>query len=428
MNHKRIFNNISCAILFAIVLFLLSCSTQQKTKQSANNNLYQKNETELKANYLVYHINDSISQLFYTVSNDVLLYKKRDSSQFFFSDLKIELIISTTDNQVVQNDTAFKTIYDKQKEAVVSQLNGNFYFRLKHGKNYNLKINAIDYNKNTFYTQHVYIDKSTNQSRQNFLITNTFNEVQFYSYFKPGERIFIESVRNNATKFDIDYFNSNFKIALPPFTNNTISKFSYTPDSSFILQQTNNKFEITLPQKGFYHLKTNTETKDGVSLFVYETTFPKIKNEMQMILATRYIMAKKEFENCLNNPNKKAGIDHFWLEIAGNNDRARELIRKYYTRVQGANELFTSYQEGWKTDRGMIYTVFGAPTKVLKQQNRETWIYGDLSNPTSVQFNFIKIINPFTDNDFKLERDEVYKERWYQAVDMWRQGKIYLDR
>ena len=92
-----------------------------------------------------------------------------------------------------------------------------------------------------------------------------------------------------------------------------------------------------------------------------------------------------------------------------------------------SNKLFTSFQEGWKTDRGMIYIVFGAPNKVTKTKNGEIWTYGVSGNSASVVFSFLKIINPFTENDYYLERSESYKEPWYQAVDMWRQGRIYLD-
>jgi GWxTD domain-containing protein len=146
-----------------------------------------------------------------------------------------------------------------------------------------------------------------------------------------------------------------------------------------------------------------------------------------MILATRFIMSKKEFDACINAIDKKASIDKFWLDIAGSEERAKELIKKYYGRVQEANKLFLSYQEGWKTDRGMIYIVFGAPNKVTKHKNGEVWTYGEVGNSNSVVYSFLKVINPFTDNDYYLERSETLKNPWYQAVDMWRQGRVYLD-
>ena len=177
----------------------------------------------------------------------------------------------------------------------------------------------------------------------------------------------------------------------------------------------------------FYHLQTNDTSKDGVTFYVYESSFPKIKDAEQMILATRFIMAKQEFENCMNSIDKKASIDKFWTSIAGSKERAIELLKKYYGRIQEANKLFSSYQEGWKTDRGMIYVVFGAPNSVTKLVKGEVWTYGELDNQKSTIFAFSKVVNPFTGNDFSLERSESLKLPWYQAVDAWRQGRIYLD-
>ena len=40
-------------------------------------------------------------------------------------------------------------------------------------------------------------------------------------------------------------------------------------------------------------------------------------------------MAKKEFDNCMLADDKKGAIDKFWIDIAGSNERAKELIKKY---------------------------------------------------------------------------------------------------
>ena len=71
----------------------------------------------------------------------------------------------------------------------------------------------------------------------------------------------------------------------------------------------------------------------------------------------------------------------------------------------------------------MIYVVFGAPNRVTKRKNGEIWLYGEGGSPVSTLFSFVKVINPFSDNDYYLERDESFKQPWYQAVE----GKIYLD-
>lgn len=419
------FKIINC-FLILVFLGLYSC-TSQKINQSSTDRLYKKSNNELNAKYVIYHINDSVSQLFYEISNEVLLYKKADSSNYFYGHIKIQLNVSSENNINLVSDTASITVLDKQTDAVIKQLRGNILFKLKSGSNYYVDVNVFDVNKKMEYTDNLFSNKTSIESRQNFLITNSRNEVLFSVYYKPDEVVYLQSLRNKEKLYEVDYFKSKFKLAMPPFSVDLMPKFNYKPDSTFSVYETNGKIELALPSRGFFHLKTNNETKDGVTFFVYESSYPKIKNTEQMILSTRYMMAKKEFDNCLQSPDQKGAIDKFWIDIGGSAERAKELIRKYYNRVQESNRLFTSFQEGWKTDRGMIYIVFGAPNSVSKRKNGEIWTYGDPNNPTSITFSFVKVINPFTDNDYYLERSETYKERWYQAVDMWRQGRIYLD-
>jgi hypothetical protein len=96
------------------------------------------------------------------------------------------------------------------------------------------------------------------------------------------------------------------------------------------------------------------------------------------------------------------------------------MIKLYYNRVMDANRFFTSYLEGWKTDRGIIYIIYGPPNVVYKGRNVEGWVYGEDKNMLSINFTFRKLDNPFTDNDYSLTRSPAYKDGWYIAVDNWR--------
>jgi hypothetical protein len=72
----------------------------------------------------------------------------------------------------------------------------------------------------------------------------------------------------------------------------------------------------------------------------------------------------------------------------------------------------------------MIFTIFGRPNVIYKDQKTETWIYGEENTPMSISFLFIKVQNPFSDNDFRLTRSPLLKNPWYNMVDNWRKGKI----
>lgn len=415
--------------LLAIVLasfVLLSCSTQ-KVAQSRNDKLYKKENNELNTKLGVYHISDSVSLLFYDIANDALIYKKNDTSAFFYSHCKLFYRISREASYRPISDSGSIDIYDRQMTVEAKHLSGYMYIRTLQGNAYFSEVTVTDGNKKAQYVYPIYIDKTSKDTRQNFLIRDSRQEIHFNSYFSPGETVYIETQTHPETLYTIDYFYKDFKIAKPPFSPEPMEHFSYKPDSSFSVSKTKNNIVLELPGQGFYHLKTNDATKEGVTLLVFESSYPKISNSEQMVLATRYIMNKKEFDVCMAADDKKTAIDQFWIDIGGSNERARELIRRYYNRVEESNRLFTSYREGWKTDRGMVYIVFGAPSSVAKRKNGEVWTYGDSGNPNSISFSFVKVINPFSDNDYSLERSEILKMPWYQAVDFWRQGRIYLD-
>ena len=81
-------------------------------------------------------------------------------------------------------------------------------------------------------------------------------------------------------------------------------------------------------------------------------------------------------------------IDKYWLGKAASKERARSLIRTYYSRVELANKLFTCHLEGWKTDRGLISIIFGPPTYISNNRNSEVWSYGDDNNINSLKIYF----------------------------------------
>lgn len=68
-----------------------------------------------------------------------------------------------------------------------------------------------------------------------------------------------------------------------------------------------------------------------------------------------------------------------------------EFFNEYYRRVDFANKSFSHYTEGWKTDRGMVYIILGAPNNVdrhpfeFNSKPYEIWEYYELNK----QFVFV---------------------------------------
>lgn len=60
---------------------------------------------------------------------------------------------------------------------------------------------------------------------------------------------------------------------------------------------------------------------------------------------------------------KRARFERFWQRLDPTPGTPRnEAMELYYSRVKYANEHFKSLGDGWASDRGMIYIIFGAPS------------------------------------------------------------------
>lgn len=71
---------------------------------------------------------------------------------------------------------------------------------------------------------------------------------------------------------------------------------------------------------------------------------------------------RKTFNSLKTDDERESFIEQFWLRRDPDPDTdANEYREEYYQRIAYANEQFTSGIPGWKTDRGRIYIMFGAP-------------------------------------------------------------------
>jgi GWxTD domain-containing protein len=220
------------------------------------------------------------------------------------------------------------------------------------------------------------------------------------------------------------YYKRDFPIAAPPFISTAPKPFDFTPDSVFVLQKQNQGSVLHLTRTGFYQVTDDTSHRPGCTIFSFGTYFPEAKTVLDLALPLRYITTNEEYDQIMSSEYLKKEVDAFWLKTGGNPQRARTLIQAFYERVQYANQYFTSYLEGWKTDRGMCYVIFGPPDVVHRSTATETWTYGADGSYSALSLTFTKVVNPFSNNDYRLNRSSSLKTPWYRAVEFWRQGRV----
>lgn len=286
---------------------------------------------------------------------------------------------------------------------------------------YVLKLKLTDLNRIDAVEQYLPIDLRTNESRDHFLMRDADERIMFSNVLSGEDAFSLQTDSRLNTTLKVRYYNRDFPVALPPFIEGTEGSFDYKADSLFELRMNNGISELLrLERKGFYHFQKDSNQRAGFTVFRFYDAYPEINSPEQMLYPLRYVTTRDEYAELKQADDKKLAIDNFWIENAGNPARARAMIRKYYGRVEEANTYFASYLEGWKTDRGLIYIVYGPPQIVYRTKNTEEWLYGEKGHSNSIRFRFVKVDNPFTENDYSLIKSPSYKEKWYNIVNSWR--------
>lgn len=427
MNSEKTRKDFSVIFFFLLVLNL-ACQTPSKISNQNLSFSYRKSENIIHPQFAVQHINVQTSVLHFSVNTSELLYVKSGESKTFTARvaLSYRLLASYDSKQAI--DTGSVVILDKEYSDKPNLLVAKTEFKAVFPTNYVLEIVVQDLNRNISSKSILNIYKSSFQTAQNFLLTDTiYNQPLFRNVLRKSEAanlVYTGGIKQ--TKVFVRYYNRQFPLPAPAFSTFTPKPFEYRADSIFTLaMDTNGVSGIHLEKLGFYHFQLDTNSREGYTLYRFNEEFPYLTSPEQLVPMLRFITTRQEFEDLMTQADKKKAIDDFWQKNGGNNERAKSILKTYYSRAQEANLFFTSFCEGWKTDRGLIYTIFGQPNTLYKQENTETWVYGEDASYKSLSFVFVKVINPFTENDYQLNRSDMFKDEWYKGVDAWRQGRAY---
>ncbi len=415
-------------ILLIAIAFISACKSGEKAATNKNvAGIYMPGLNLIDPEHVVFHKNDTLSELYFRLSSEDILYTKKRGDSTFSANLLIQYeLVDKSTNAITDSASVPFIDYGDGKEK--KYLDGLINLKTTPNKAYDLVITFNDINRDQFIRKRIGVNRLDIYNYQNFLLLDSNQNVVFKNHFNTNDKVLItKNEANPALSILLKYYSTNLPIAKPPFSvDENEEPLVFKPNFSSRLDfDSVNMLSYVIEKKGLYHFQASESVKTGPTIFNFQENFPKVKSLENMVGPMRYISTKKEFELLHDSLNPKKAMDDFWLTIAGSNDRARTLIREYYNRVENANNYFTSYLEGWKTDRGIIYIIFGSPNVVYKNKDYENWIYGEENNMMSISFVFHKVNNPVSDNDFSLSRSPMFKNAWFRAVDSWRNGRIY---
>ena len=413
---------ITIVVIFFIILVSACGTKQQSRKPMKTASVYNLSYNNLHPMFKIFHEKDTVTKLYLKLFTDELQFSRanKDGKNQALINIYYEITPSIKDRTLL--DSASTTITVPKKNGQTSFVS---YFKIKNVDidKFVLKVNLYDIYGNKESETLINSDRSIDDNSQFYLSMQEDNmKPIFKNYIRKNEKIIIKN--NKSKKIFVKYYNTSFITPLPPFSTLQPNEHYISHDSLWELPVKNSLAKFSSNLTGIFRIQTDTVANKGITKINLGEHYPLLRTSENLLEALQYLLSVDEYENMLNADNKKLVVDNFWLKLANNDtELARELIKIWFNRIQHSNYFFTSYKEGWKTDRGMIYIVFGPPQIVKYADGAERWSY--LYNSKQVHFIFAKSINSGIENDYLLRRNSSYTSFWYNAIDSWRNGKVF---
>jgi GWxTD domain-containing protein len=243
------------------------------------------------------------------------------------------------------------------------------------------------------------------------------------NYVNVNDTVMLADLNKTQKKLYLYYYNHSFDAAVSPMNlSSRAAAKNLIVDTTMVVTVGS---QMTFKNEGLYFMLEDTTDSYGIGIVVVGKRFPKLTRPEELAPPVMYVSQNQEIAELTNTKQTKKALDRYWLSLSnGNADAARHNIQMYYDRVEEANRLFTSYKEGWKTDKGMIYVVMGAPDRVTRGKDREVWVYSQRANFSEVNFTFNRRQNQFVEDHYELQRYVEYQPIWYPMVEAWRSGAM----
>ncbi len=406
-------------ILFLCLLFIFNgnmtlAQRQQIPKKNIENFL-------LSAYTRTANVGDSLEVLiFMRIPNFTLQYVKIDTN--FIARFEAMIALQTKkgkqigrevwQDSIIVNDYSFTNSIAKNKTLMISFTVPSGKYKVvaslldldtKNSGENKIKLNLSDYKKNHYLHTPILLDKS--EGKWGF-----------------GDGL-IPAVHNST--FDIDN-------GLTFYLSGKVLYGKYTLNTQFLDKEEKALFEETITDTShtgiFMHIvnlpkeyiegigiKAKTELVQGKysiektkKIIIRKAGISHlISNLDEALQQMRYILDSEERREIKKVSTKKREelFKKLWKRRDPTPDTTiNELMNEYYKRVAYSNIHFESFIDGWETDMGMIYIIFGPPDEIerfmvqQRQEPYETWHYYSIQESfTFVGDNFghYRLTRPF---------------------------------
>jgi GWxTD domain-containing protein len=418
------------------VMAIVSCRTVQTAFDSKDlSYLYNPSKNPLNIRYNVINPSDDQSILSVKFFTGDLFFSEANPLGKPTAMMMVTVKLYNVSQGRVLADTAFLNL-NILKEEGRNEYIFNLPLKTKPDFEYVAEVKTLDRLRSLVAQSFVPFSTLSVKNRYNFIARGYFERnVLFNPVVRVNEYVNLQYIRGPVDSIYIAFYKPFKLIPDPPSMLLPEKTIDYGPDTIVSIHYTDT-LSMMFPKPGIYLCSVDSTAKEGYAFYNFGETYPALTTPEVMIEPLAYLATENALDSMRSAARPKTALDDFWIKCGGNVEKSRELIRIYYTRVMYANYYFSSYKEGWRTERGMIYLLYGPPDKVYKTPEGESWGYRKPVIKSSwgyryrvkedyLFFIFKKKESIFSDNDYYLSRSESLITLWEQAVTSWKKGIVF---
>ncbi len=420
---KNLYKNCSCVMYepgfkrsFFLLLTILLFTGSYASSQLKDKSIKDVGKDFFFIDPIVFYSKDQMKahlDLYMEIPLENLQFKKNYTTKLYDASINYVVKITNSLNEIVTNESItdyVTTTKDEQKTLDMSSKSIVKEFYLNPGR-YTLEVTLNDINtkREKSKTDQILIADFAQQDI-------SFSDIMLISNLRQenGKKVITPLIDKNIDNLKEIYlffeiYNSksedvtnNYSYKVIDKKNNVIEKGNYT----YTLTPGINKFFEKIPTGNLVFGDYIFEIEDvsnghllAEKQFVNKMSGMPVnsKDLNTLISELLYIATGEELDKIKNAPTtelKEKYFIEFWRsKDPSPNTSKNELLIEYYKRVMIANERYSHYVDGWKTDMGMVFIIFGEPSNIERHPFSENTKPYEIWDFYSVNRQFVFVDN-----------------------------------
>jgi GWxTD domain-containing protein len=228
-----------------------------------------------------------------------------------------------------------------------------------------------------------------------------------------GDSLYLNNGRNTV---HFQFFPVDSTIALPPYI--ASRKRRPTTLTQTISEGMWQQGPKTFGQRGILAVG---QPSDKHYFLVADKGFPEPETAAEQLAAMQYLISAVDYRSMRTCPQLSECITKYWLNNCKTTAIGQQQLQRFNERVMWANVLYSDYRNGWQTDRGAVFLLFGEPDMIRLLPDVEYWYYekAPLYEGESIEFCFRRQTQHFYPQLFSCERRLGYQNYWMEAALQW---------